>query len=374
MLALTSTSIFGSGVRGEALERGRPLFRDVARIDPRRAQQLRQRLGHGAVVAHGASRAGAALHRQAVGQPRGRGEVRALPVRRARRAVVGLARHVVLRAPRRRRRRDGDKRRHARRRPAGCRAAEWRWSRCRNPRPSSARCRSRRSCPTSAGCSRLRPTAAAASSCCTDDAELPVVRPHAPAAQDGRVDGGGVRVGVAEIQVVAAERRAQIAAGGEVVLLRRIEQVAIDDVVAVAVGPAAGRAAGARADARDDARRRIVGAVDDVGRRRFEVLADVDLERRLAVAEQVVGEPDARRDVVVAADADRAVERDRLRVEARRAASCRCPPRAPSSTRDRTGRRPAASCARPSIGPARTGRTSPCDRADPSAATGSTRR
>ena len=51
-----------------------------------------------------------------------------------------------------------------------------------------------------------------------------------------------VRVGVAEVQADAADRRALVAAGGEIVLRRRIQQIAIDDEVAVAVGPAARRA------------------------------------------------------------------------------------------------------------------------------------
>ena len=148
-------------------------------------------------------------------------------------------------------------------------------------------------------------------------AKLPVVRTHAPAAKDVGIDGRGVGIGITEIQVVAPERRAQVAAGGEVVLQRRIQQVAIDLVVGVSVGPAAGRAARTRTNARDDARGRIIGAVDAVRCRRFEVPAEVHLERGLPVAEQVVGEPEPRCDVVVAANADRSIEADRLRVEAR---------------------------------------------------------
>ncbi len=203
------------------------------------------------------------------------------------------------------------------------------------------------------------------------DAELPVVGPHAPSAQDGRVDGGGIRVGVPEIEVVAAEGGAQVAAGGQIVLLRRIQQVAIDDVVLVAVGPAARRAADARADACDDARSGIVRAIDDVGRRGFDVLAEVHLQRGPALAEHVVGEAEPRRDVVVPRDADCAIEANRLRVELT-SRWCRCRRRAPSSMRGRTGRRPAASGGQPSIDPARRARQSPRDRADPSAATGST--
>ena len=64
--------------------------------------------------------------------------------------------------------------------------------------------------------------------------------------------------------------------------------------------------------------RRVVRRVDAADLRALEVLPEVGLERGLAVAKQVVGDAHARRDVVVALDAHRALERDRLRVEDRR--------------------------------------------------------
>ena len=147
-------------------------------------------------------------------------------------------------------------------------------------------------------------------------AELPVVGTHAPAAENVRVDRRRVRIGVAEVQAHAAHGRAQVAAGGEIVLQRRAQQVAVDGEIPVPVGPAArGRRPGP--DARDDAGRRIVRAVDDVAGGGLEIFAAVDLQRRLAVAEEVVGDAEPRRDVVVAADAHGALERNRLRVEAR---------------------------------------------------------
>ena len=42
-----------------------------------------------------------------------------------------------------------------------------------------------------------------------------------------------------KFRLMPPTRRAQVAAGGEVVLRRRVQQIAIDDEVAVAVGPAA---------------------------------------------------------------------------------------------------------------------------------------
>src|SRR6185312_5311548 len=68
----------------------------------------------------------------------------------------------------------------------------------------------------------------------------------------------------------------------------------------------------------DRAERAVVGPVVFVVGRGLQVLADVDAQRRLAVAADVVGDADARRDVVVAGDTGRFREADWLRVEARR--------------------------------------------------------
>ena len=55
-----------------------------------------------------------------------------------------------------------------------------------------------------------------------------------------------------------------------------------------------------------------------VVRRGIEVVAEIELQRRLAVAEHVVGRAEARRDVVERVDAWRPREADRRRVELRR--------------------------------------------------------
>ena len=64
-----------------------------------------------------------------------------------------------------------------------------------------------------------------------------------------------------------------------------------------------------------DARRRAVAGVLAVVRGRVEVVADIELQRRVAVAEDVVGDAETRRDVVERIDAGRPREADRRRVE-----------------------------------------------------------
>ncbi len=139
-------------------------------------------------------------------------------------------------------------------------------------------------------------------------AELPVSRTDAPPVEQRGVDGrGGSRRG--------AERRR--ARGGAFAVGGIVGQVALRDVIPVArrsrppcsiVGP---RAGGRRRDARDRVGDRVV-VVQVAGR--VHVLADVDLHRRLAVAEDVVGHAAARRDVLVV-DARRFRERQRRRQE-----------------------------------------------------------
>src|SRR6185503_3562687 len=101
------------------------------------------------------------------------------------------------------------------------------------------------------------------------------VRKDSAATENVWIDGGAVRVGVAEVQTRAADRRTEITAGRQVVLRGGIEQIAIDDVVAIAIGPAT-RGRRTRSNARDDARRRIVRAVDHVTRCGFQILAAVE--------------------------------------------------------------------------------------------------
>ena len=211
------------------------------------------------------------------------------------------------------------------------------------------------------------------SSCCTDAPNCQSCgrTPHPPRMSGLIV----VELGLAlpKFRLLPPSGGALIAAGRQVVLRRRAAQIAIDDEVAVAVGPAPRRVGGpARPDPGDDTRRRIVGAVDDVAGRGLEILAAVDLQRRLAVAEQVVGDAESRRDVVVAADAHRALERDRLRVEARRArraVAFRRRPAPRAVVADAALQRQAAD--RPLVLRVKAP-SSGCDRAGPSAAPGST--
>ena len=100
--------------------------------------------------------------------------------------------------------------------------------------------------------------------------------------------------GVAEVGV--APGAAAVAARREVVLRRRIHQIAIRNEIAVAVGPAAvGRLL--------ERHRRIVDGVLVAVLRGLQVFADVHLHGRLAVAEEIVGGAHPRRDVVVAGHA-----------------------------------------------------------------------
>ena len=70
-------------------------------------------------------------------------------------------------------------------------------------------------------------------------------------------------------------------------------QIAIGDVVAVAVEPACGSSL-------PRTRPRVARREDALVVGRLQILAEAGLERRLAVAEHVVGDAQARRDVVEA--------------------------------------------------------------------------
>ena len=126
------------------------------------------------------------------------------------------------------------------------------------------------------------------------------------------VDQRDVVARLAEVQVVAGDRAAGVlaAAAG---LRRRVQDVAVDDEVAVVVGPGSGHA-------RHDlgGLRRVVQRVPAVVRRRRQIVPEVELDRRLAVAEHVVGGAEARRDVVERVDPVGARERDRRGIEPRR--------------------------------------------------------
>ena len=106
---------------------------------------------------------------------------------------------------------------------------------------------------------------------------------------DARGPEGDAEVGVVPDAAVVAARR-------EIVLRGRIHQIAVRNEIAVAVGPAPRRRLLER-------HRRIVLGVEAAVLRGFQVFADVHLQRRLAVPEEIVGRAHARRDVVEAGDA-----------------------------------------------------------------------
>ena len=98
-------------------------------------------------------------------------------------------------------------------------------------------------------------------------------------------------------EVLVAQRRAVVAARVAVRFCAAgFSRSQSGNPVAVRIGPRAGRA-------RRDARHRIGRRVDAERRGGFEVAAGIDLHRRLAVAEQVVGHSQARREVVESGDA-----------------------------------------------------------------------
>ena len=132
-------------------------------------------------------------------------------------------------------------------------------------------------------------------------AELPVGRTHAPAFEDGRVDR---RCGE---RLTERERlpRTALAVGN------RIHEVALRDVVAIDAEPAAivpcavGRLCETRRTSRVHQRVAVLVV------RALQILADVDLQRGLAVAKDVVRRARAGRDVVEPRHADGLRERHR---------------------------------------------------------------
>ena len=117
--------------------------------------------------------------------------------------------------------------------------------------------------------------------------ELPVVLPGIPAGEDGRVIGGRARDLRTEAKVGDLPAGVDAAGGGRA-LRQRIDQVAVRREVAVGVGPRPGHA-------RDDpvAGRNALGRIESQP-----VLADVRLDGRSTVAEDVVGDAHARREVL----------------------------------------------------------------------------
>src|SRR2546425_454925 len=116
---------------------------------------------------------------------------------------------------------------------------------------------------------------------------------------------------VAEVRRAEVDIRrhaAEVAARRGVVLYGRVPEVAVWYPVLVAVGP------GARGVGRDT-RRRIGQAVVRGRDRRLEIFAERALDRGLAVAEQIVGNRGARREVVVSVDDRGPTEDERRREE-----------------------------------------------------------
>ncbi len=314
MLALIEDVDFRHRVRGEPADERRPRLRHVAigllLIDAGDHQRLRQRLHERAGVLHAAPGARAGLEDQAVVQPRVEAGGHAVPVLRARRRVVGLERLVVARS-------GSDSRIDVEIRRGGAAAGQIRILRNRQA-PLVVVRRLREQVVRHEEVAEPAPVVAHLERHARHQfllhagAELPVVRTDAPALQNRGIDRRQVRVGIAEIRTGPRRRRAIVAAGRQVVLGRRIQQVAIHHEVAVAVRPSPVE------HARHRPQRGVVGPVVLVVGRGLQVLADVHLDGGLAVAEHVVRAPDAGRDVVVALHAHRFGEADGLRIELRR--------------------------------------------------------
>ena len=127
-------------------------------------------------------------------------------------------------------------------------------------------------------------------------AKAPVTGADSPAVQQRRIIGRVEnRLPKAQIADLAAEvDRARL--GGRVV------EIAVGHIVAVAIRPPP-------RDAGHDSRTRSGTGVRTAARpSRFKILAEVNLDRGLAVPEQVVGGPESRREIFVAVDAFRFVE------------------------------------------------------------------
>src|SRR4030095_11554702 len=134
----------------------------------------------------------------------------------------------------------------------------------------------------------------------------PVRRTHAPPAGHTRVEIRTDELVRPEQQVVDLAAGVD-AAGRRRALRRRVRQVAVRDEVDAAVGPRTDHiwvtepcgGAARNAERRVGVRQQIA----DAGA--LQIFADADLERRLAIAEDVIGRAHAWRDVVVAGHAVR---------------------------------------------------------------------
>src|SRR5439155_26893653 len=109
------------------------------------------------------------------------------------------------------------------------------------------------------------------------DADLPVAGTDAPPLENGRI----VRVREDRLaEVGVAERSAEIASAGEVVLREWVQQIAIRNEVFISISPGAGdgRRSGQLRRAADHSRGGIGGRIRIVIGGRLEILAGVHLE------------------------------------------------------------------------------------------------
>src|SRR5262249_3906483 len=124
-------------------------------------------------------------------------------------------------------------------------------------------------------------------------APLPVAGPDTPA-----VEQRGILRGVEDrfAEVGVGDGGAEVAAARAEILRGVVRQVAVGSEVAVPVGPGARRR-------RRDSGGGTAGDEEAAVLRRLEVAADVEFQRRLAVAEQINRHAAARRQVFVRIDA-----------------------------------------------------------------------
>ena len=129
------------------------------------------------------------------------------------------------------------------------------------------------------------------------DAPLPVALPHTPAAEQLRVD-------LREVRALRPKFRSSFDSAPQVstdpvagLCAPKFVRVAVDHVVPIVVGPVTVQ------HLAHGLVRRVVLRVDAVVRGGVEVVAEVELDGRPAVAEDVVGDTDTRGDVVVGAHA-----------------------------------------------------------------------
>ena len=298
-VALTLTSIFGmvyvarpwylgppTVVLLAALQRPRREDEDAGWIADERVQHFRQLSHQLAVVQDLASRAEPAADDESVLEPGIDRDIDAVEFL-AHLPVVVRVRHEVTRGPGERRRRQIEGRQRL---SAAIGQPRVGWRREREP---LVVCRPGREIVGDTDVA-VRPSRVLDLGAQTRDdlvlnagRELPVVGPLAPALHQVRIVGRTGRDGAEQGGV---DQGSTLTVGGEVV------QVAVMVLVAVEVGPRAGRLI----EQSVDGMRRVghLGGSEAGGSEPLEILVERDLQRRAAVAEQVVGRAQLRRDVV----------------------------------------------------------------------------